>query len=131
MYQTEAFFIGRFWLLLVLFADCINEVKQQSLLKRSSLTTTLSCALTVLKYCDKPQNRTEMKKDLKATTSLVSRRRFMQSMGIAAAALGLPRAYAAQKAIPGLENAPKDPNASKGWKPVSDRKIRFGIVGHG
>src|SRR5438552_18522149 len=72
-----------------------------------------------------------MKNDVKATTSLVSRRGFIQSVSVAAAALGLPRAYAEQKAIPGLENAPKDPNASKGWKPVSDRKIRVGIVGYG
>ena len=65
------------------------------------------------------------------STKRLSRRGFMQSMGIVGAALGLPRAYAAEKAIPGLEKAPKDLNASKGWKPVSDRKIRVGIVGHG
>jgi predicted dehydrogenase len=65
------------------------------------------------------------------STTQLSRRGFIQSVSVAAAALGLPRAHAAEKAIPGLENAPQDPNASKGWKPVSDRKIRFGIVGHG
>jgi predicted dehydrogenase len=64
-------------------------------------------------------------------TKLVSRRGFIQSVSVAAAGLGLPRAYSAQKPIAGLENAPKDANASKGWKPVSDRKIRVGIVGYG
>jgi predicted dehydrogenase len=55
----------------------------------------------------------------------------MQSMSIAAAAFGLPRVYAQQKNIPGLENTPKNTSASKGWKPVSDRRIRVGIVGYG
>jgi predicted dehydrogenase len=55
----------------------------------------------------------------------------MQSVSVVAAAFGVPQAFAQQKAIPGLEKAPEDLNASKGWKPVSDRKIRFGIVGYG
>jgi predicted dehydrogenase len=33
--------------------------------------------------------------------------------------------------IQGFEQAPTDPNASKDWKPVSDRKIRVGLVGYG
>jgi predicted dehydrogenase len=70
-----------------------------------------------------------MKNDSQAR--LVSRRSFLQMSSVAATALGLPRAYAQQKAIPGLEKAPVDANASKGWKPVSDRKIRVGIVGYG
>lgn len=72
-----------------------------------------------------------MKNDSKATTSLVSRRSFLQTASVAAAALGLPPAYPQPKAIPGLEKAAGDPNASKGWKPVSDRKIRVGLVGYG
>src|SRR5215216_6062481 len=72
-----------------------------------------------------------MKNNSKATISLMSRRSFLQTASVAGAALGLPRAYAQQKAIPGLEKASEDPNASKGWKPVSDRKIRVGIVGYG
>jgi predicted dehydrogenase len=36
-----------------------------------------------------------------------------------------------KKPIQGFEETPTDPNASKGWKPVSDRKIRVGIVGYG
>ncbi|HRX80591.1 MAG TPA: Gfo/Idh/MocA family oxidoreductase, partial [Pirellulaceae bacterium] len=33
--------------------------------------------------------------------------------------------------IQGFEETPTDPSASKDWKPVSDRKIRVGIVGYG
>ena len=61
-----------------------------------------------------------------------SRRSFLQSMGIGAAAIGLAgKALAEEKPIQGFEAAPKDPNASQGWKPVSDRKLRVGIVGYG
>jgi predicted dehydrogenase len=53
-------------------------------------------------------------------------------MGLSGAALGLERsARAEEKPIQGFEKAATDPDASKGWKPVSDRKIRVGIVGYG
>jgi len=53
-------------------------------------------------------------------------------LGVGAAALGFPpTARSAEKPIQGFEKAPEDPTASKGWKPVSDRKIRVGIVGYG
>ncbi len=64
-------------------------------------------------------------------SSAFSRRSFLQTVSLAAAALGLPKSQAAEKVIPGFEKAPEDPNASKGWKPFSDRKIRFGIAGYG
>ncbi len=61
-----------------------------------------------------------------------SRRSFLQSFGVGAAALGLgATALAQQKTIPGFEEAPTDPSTSKGWTPVSDRKVRVGIVGYG
>ncbi|MBP89172.1 MAG: oxidoreductase [Planctomycetaceae bacterium] len=62
-----------------------------------------------------------------------SRRSFLQTVGVGAAALGLKGSASAQqkKPIQGFEEAATDPNASKGWKPVSDRKIRVGIVGYG
>lgn len=61
-----------------------------------------------------------------------SRRAFLQSVGMGAAALGYGTAAAAQqKKIPGFEEAPTAPEASKGWEPVSDRKVRVGIVGYG
>lgn len=61
-----------------------------------------------------------------------TRRSFLQAVSAGAAALGLIRpAQAAEKPIQGFEKAPQDPDASKGWKPVSDRKIRVGIAGYG
>jgi predicted dehydrogenase len=61
-----------------------------------------------------------------------SRRSFLQALGAGAAALGLNRsAAAAEPVIQGFEAAPDDPNAAQGWKPVSDRKLRVGIVGYG
>lgn len=61
-----------------------------------------------------------------------SRRTFLHSVGVGAAALGLSASGAAQqKQIPGFEEAAADPNASQGWQPISDRKVRVGIVGYG
>src|SRR6187551_895383 len=62
----------------------------------------------------------------------VNRRSFVQTVGLTAAALASPRLASGQdRPIQGFEKAKDDPNASKGWKPVSDRKIRMGIVGYG
>ncbi len=56
----------------------------------------------------------------------------MHAMGVSAGALALPMAArAAEKPIQGFEKTAEDPNASKGWKRVSDRKIRVGIAGYG
>ncbi len=61
-----------------------------------------------------------------------SRRSFLQAVGLGTAALGLAgSASAGEQPIQGFEEAPGDPNASKEWKPVSDRRIRVGIVGYG
>jgi predicted dehydrogenase len=62
-----------------------------------------------------------------------SRRSFLQSVGLGAAALGLshPARSADPPPIQGFEQAPKDPGASQGWQPVSDRRIRVGIAGYG
>ena len=60
-----------------------------------------------------------------------TRRTFLQSLGGAAAAMGLPAFADEETSIPGFERAPTDPQASRNWKPVSDRKIRVGIVGYG
>ena len=57
------------------------------------------------------------------------RRAFLQAatLGIGGAAIAAEK----QPKIPGFEEAPVDPKTSRGWKPVSDRKIRVGIVGYG
>lgn len=61
-----------------------------------------------------------------------TRRSVLQALGMSAAAFGLQRVAAAQEpVIQGFETTPDDPDASKNWKPVSDRKIRVGIVGYG
>jgi len=60
-----------------------------------------------------------------------TRRSFLQAAGFGAAALGSAIARAEEKPIQGFEKAPENPDASKGWQPVSDRKVRVGIVGYG
>jgi predicted dehydrogenase len=61
-----------------------------------------------------------------------TRRGFLKSLSLGAGALSLPAvATAAEATIQGFERAPEDPQASAGWKPVSDRKLRVGIVGYG
>ena len=64
--------------------------------------------------------------------SFTTRRSFLQTFSLGAAALGLRgSAQSQEKPIQGFEKTPTDPTASRGWKPVSDRKIRVGIVGYG
>lgn len=61
-----------------------------------------------------------------------SRRSFLQTLSLGTAAVGLAQPTLAQeKVIPGFEQAPTDPEAAKGWQPVTDRKLRVGIVGYG
>ena len=62
----------------------------------------------------------------------LSRRKFLQAASFGAAALGIQsKTDAAEKPIQGFEKSPGDPNASEGWKPISERKVRVGIVGYG
>ena len=62
----------------------------------------------------------------------LTRRSFLHTLGLGSAALALmPTVRAQEKVIQGFEKAPTDPNASKAWKPISDRKIRVGLVGYG
>jgi len=60
----------------------------------------------------------------------ITRRSFLETAGLASAALALEHAVGAD-VIPGFEKSADAPDASKGWKPVSDRKVRVGIVGYG
>jgi predicted dehydrogenase len=62
----------------------------------------------------------------------IDRRAFLQAMGVGAAAWGVSAtARAAEPAIQGFERAATTSEVSKGWQPVSDRKIRVGIAGYG
>ena len=61
-----------------------------------------------------------------------TRRSFLTSAAIGAAAASWPpMAAAAQNPIRGFERSPSDPELSQGWKPISDRRIRVGLVGYG
>ncbi len=62
----------------------------------------------------------------------LTRRDFLHRMGIGAMAVGMvSSAKGAEKTIQGFQRAREDPETNKEWKPVSDRKIRVGIVGYG
>ncbi len=61
-----------------------------------------------------------------------SRRVFLQGLGSAAAAMTASAAALAQEiSIQGFEAQAASAAASAGWTPVSDRKIRVGLVGYG
>ena len=71
-------------------------------------------------------------------TDSTSRRSFLQAVGMGTAMWGLANAANAQQqqepqkpVIQGFEKTATDASASEGWKPVSDRKLRVGIVGFG
>jgi predicted dehydrogenase len=79
-----------------------------------------------------PRSHLNPAKGIASGLTSVSRRSFLQTLGIGAAAFGFkPHSDGAEKPIQGFERGPEDPNAAKGWKPVSDRKLRVGIVGYG
>ena len=61
----------------------------------------------------------------------ISRRWFLQTASIGAAALGFSCTTGKKTVIQGFEKAPEDADLSKGWVPISDRKIRVGIAGYG
>jgi len=58
----------------------------------------------------------------------ISRRTFFQGVAVGTV---VAVASGAEPVIQGFEKAATDPDASKGWKPVSNRKVRIGIVGYG
>jgi predicted dehydrogenase len=72
---------------------------------------------------------------LPACTPL-TRRSFLHSIGIGAAAASVPQIGSAAEPtgapkIQGFEAAPTSADMRRGWTPVSDRKLRVGIVGYG
>ncbi len=61
-----------------------------------------------------------------------TRRSFLQTVSFGVAAVGLGQAAPGEeKVIQGFEKEASAPDAHEGWQPVSDRKLRVGIVGHG
>ena len=65
------------------------------------------------------------------------RRTFLKMTGLGVMALGMQqigckgRGGPASPPIQGFEKSAENPDISKGWVPVSDRKIRVGLVGYG
>src|SRR5207253_701127 len=59
-----------------------------------------------------------------------TRRMFMQAVGATTLTLAAA-SRAAEKPIQGFEKSKPTTDVSKDWKPISDRKIRVGLVGHG
>lgn len=61
-----------------------------------------------------------------------TRRSFLHAMGLSAAVWGAAHSAKGQAPpIAGFEKTEANPDASRDWKPVSDRKIKMGIVGYG
>jgi predicted dehydrogenase len=68
-----------------------------------------------------------------------SRRSFLTSMGLGAMAVGLPQFGCSttggenqgERVIAGFDETIDESDLSKGWEPVSDRKVRVGLVGYG
>lgn len=66
-----------------------------------------------------------------------SRRSFLGSVGLGAATMGLwplgcsPQANRDSQVIAGFDETIDESNLSEGWVPITDRKIRVGLVGYG
>ena len=61
----------------------------------------------------------------------MKRRSFLKTIGSATVIGTALDSRAQQKTIEGFEKAPVDSKTSEGWKPISDRKLRVGIIGYG
>lgn len=60
-----------------------------------------------------------------------SRRGFLRQLSMGAGVLGVGSAFAAEKTIQGFDETETTVQENAVWQPVSDRKIRVGIVGYG
>lgn len=80
--------------------------------------------------------------EIEGKSVTISRRSFLRSAGMGAVALGLTQigcsvsrkpasSQAVTPPIQGFERSADNSEVSKGWKPVSDRKLRVGIAGYG
>lgn len=88
--------------------------------------------LSIMQHNNHPGSASPATPETASPLSSVTRRSFLQALGLSSAALAITSTAPAQdKVIQGFEKAPTAPDASKNWKPVSDRKIRVGLVGYG
>jgi predicted dehydrogenase len=61
-----------------------------------------------------------------------TRRSFLEATSAGTLAIGLSSSARGEELpIQGFENSAASPELSKDWKPISDRRIRVGLVGHG
>lgn len=86
---------------------------------------------------DRPHNKKEENLN-NHDANRFSRRDFLQSAGIGIAALGLSpmgctenKPSESDQVIQGFDETVDDLSAFKEWEPISDRKVRVGIVGYG
>jgi predicted dehydrogenase len=85
-----------------------------------------------MKSDNQPGSEAPAASETTSPLSSVTRRSFLQALGLGSAGLAVTTvAHAQEKVIQGFEKAPTAPDASKGWEPVSNRKIRVGLVGYG
>ncbi len=61
----------------------------------------------------------------------LKRRSFLKTVGAVAAITATQPGHAQTKIIQGFEKELTDPKASEGWKPISDRKLKVGVIGYG
>jgi len=74
---------------------------------------------------------------MKELKQMSSRRQFIKMTGLGAAALGLQQigckggTKSSLPQIKDLESVQEKPDTSQVWIPISDRKIRVGLIGYG
>lgn len=85
-----------------------------------------------MKSDQQPRSETCTASEKLQSINALTRRTFLQAVGLGSAALAVtPVARSQEKVIQGFEKTITSSDVSKGWKPVSDRKIRVGLVGNG
>ncbi len=88
--------------------------------------------LSIMQHNNQPGSASPATPETTSPLGSVTRRSFLHALGLSSAALAITsKAHAQEKVIQGFEKEPTAPDASRNWKPVSDRKIRVGLVGYG
>src|SRR5690554_1176289 len=94
-----------------------------------------------MKYKMKVSSQVGNSNQNSSTCSMFDRRSFLKSMGIVVPALTLMGCSSTRKVtkameilpdnVPGFEHEAATAATYEGWVPVSDRKVKFGIIGQG